>query len=342
MTALQAAEAVLAEAGAPLNYRVITRRVLQRGLWQTNGRTPDATIRSEIGTDIRRLGAASRFQRCGRGQFGLRQWSSPAPASQNERSDAGSGVTLAAVPKTRSFAAATEHVLDQFGGGRPMHYLDITQKVMQLGLVHTAGQTPERTLYTQVVAAIERDTRRGETPCFVRHGKGLFGLARWQQPGLAGEIDRHNSKVKKQLHAELLSMKWPDFETLAGRLLDALGFEEVTVTSPSADGGIDARGILVVGGVIRIRMAVQVKKLKKNVHSPTVQQVRGSLGTHDHGLIITTSDFSRGARDEAERPNAVPVALMNGEQLVALLVEHSIGVHRTSHYLLELGDAEDE
>jgi restriction system protein len=75
------------------------------------------------------------------------------------------------------------------------------------------------------------------------------------------------------------------------------------------------------------------------VQAPTVQQVRGSLGTHDQGLIITTSDFSVRARAEAERPNADPVALMNGEQLVALLVEHSIGVRRASHDILTLADA---
>jgi len=70
--------------------------------------------------------------------------------------------------------------------------------------------------------------------------------------------------------------------------------------------------------------------------------VRGSLGTHEQGLIVTTSDFSDGARQEAERANAVPVALMNGEQLVALLVEHNIGIHRTAYDLIELGDSRNE
>ena len=87
-------------------------------------------------------------------------------------------------------------------------------------------------------------------------------------------------------------------------------------------------------------MAVQVKKWKpKNrVQSPTVPQVRGSLGTHEQGLIITTSDFSAGARAEAARENAVPVALMNGEQLVTLLAQYELGVARRSHDLLELDE----
>jgi restriction endonuclease Mrr len=52
-----------------------------------------------------------------------------------------------------------------------------------------------------------------------------------------------------------------------------------------------------------------------------------------------TSDFSSGAREEAALLNKVPVGLMNGEQLAALLVEHDIGVQRTSHDLFELGEA---
>lgn len=83
-------------------------------------------------------------------------------------------------------------------------------------------------------------------------------------------------------------------------------------------------------------MAVQVKRWKRNFQAPTVQQVGGSLSTHEQGLIVTTSNFSKGARKEAARPNAVPVGLMDGEQLVGLLVENNIGIKRTLYELIEL------
>jgi len=35
------------------------------------------------------------------------------------------------------------------------------------------------------------------------------------------------------------------------------------------------------------------------------------------------------------RPNAAPVALIGGEQLVALLIEHEVGVRRTPFALLQ-------
>ena len=39
-----------------------------------------------------------------------------------------------------------------------------------------------------------------------------------------------------------------------------------------------------------------------------------------------TSDFSKGAKDEAECADATAVGLVNGEQLITPLVENEIGV----------------
>ena len=131
-----------------------------------------------------------------------------------------------------------------------------------------------------------------------------------------------------------------DFENLVAELLAAIGFEGVEVTNSSGDGGIDVRGTLVVGGAVRIRMAVQAKRWKGNVPAPVVQQVRGSLGVHEQGLIITTSDFSRGAKIEATRSDAAPVALISGEQLAALLAKHQIGARVESYELYTLEEIE--
>jgi len=245
------------------------------------------------------------------------------------------------LPDTLSFTDAAASVLERYAGKQPMHYRSITQKILALGLVRTQGHTPEATLYAQVLSEISRKTHQGHPPRFTRHGKGLVGLSAWVVNGLADQIDQHNRDARRQLLAHLAGISPADFEALIGDLLVALGFQDVLVTGRSGDGGIDVRGTLVVGDVIRTRMAVQVKRWKGNVQAPIVQQVRGSLGTHDQGLIITTSDFSSGARTEAERLNAVPFALMNGEQLVRLLVEHEIGVRRVPYDLIELDPESD-
>jgi len=199
-------------------------------------------------------------------------------------------------------------------------------------------------MYAQILTEIRRHQTRGEQPRFIQHGRGFVGLSRWSGRGLAFEIEQHNKKVRQALHKRVLAMESYEFEELIAQLLIAIGFEEIEVTRRGGDGGIDVRGTLVVGEVIRTRMAVQAKRWKPSnrVQSPTVQQVRGSLGTHEHGLIITTSDFSAGAKAEAIRGNAVPVALMNGEQLMALLAQFEIGVSRRAHDLLEIDETDPQ
>jgi restriction system protein len=345
MNLLAAIEQVLTQAGAPLSAPEITQRVLEAGLWQTNGKTPAQTVTARLVVDINSKRQTSRFLRTAPGIYALRAWPLPATGlSANGKSGNQPPRPKAppSAPKAVSFTDAAEKILETFGNKRPMHYRAITEKALELKLIKTQGQTPEATLYAQVLTETNRQKRRGQAPRFVRHGQGYIGLSRWMATGLAFDIEQHNTKVKTKLRAQLLTTPANEFEALIGKLLVTLGFEDVAVTARSGDGGIDVRGTLVVGDVIKTRMAVQAKRWKQNVKSPTVQQVRGSLGTHDQGLIITTSDFSSGARAEAERPDAIPVALMNGAQLVALLVEHSLGVHRTTYDLIELGEAEEK
>jgi restriction system protein len=239
-----------------------------------------------------------------------------------------------------SFTDCAQKVLEEFGGKKPMHYKEITEKALQKGWLVTGGKTPEATMYAQVITEIKRQQKRGERPRFVQHGRGYVGLSQWMGRGLAFQIEQHNHQVRKVLRERLLAMKPGEFEELISQLLAEMGFEMVEVTKLSGDGGIDVRGTLVVGDVVRIKMAVQVKKwkLKNNILAPVVQQVRGSLGAHEQGLIITTSDFSAGAIKEAAQRDKTPIALMNGEQLVMLLMEHGIGVHRSTPDLFEIDE----
>ena len=128
-----------------------------------------------------------------------------------------------------------------------------------------------------------------------------------------------------------------DFEELITTLLSKMGFSEVSRTPYGGDGGVDVRGIMTVHDAIHIKLAVQAKRWKANVQSPVVQQLRGSLGTDERGLIVTTSNFSKGARDEATRSSShTPIDLIDGDQLVSLLVEYNLGVRKNRYQLLEL------
>jgi len=340
MNTLEAAFRILQDAAGPLHYQEITKRILTAKLWKTHGKTPDATINARLAVDIKKKGAASAFRRTSGGTYAINSSRAPALHQVNvlRSEDSSLYMRQSAAGDTLSFTDAAERILDAVGG-KPMHYLDITRHALEHRMLDTSGKTPEATMYAQILTEVKRRQRRGEQQRFMILGKGMISSAKWQAKGLAYQVEEANKKARKDLLKLVKAMNPGEFEDMIGRLLAAIGFDEVEVTSRTNDGGIDVRGTLVVGDVIRTRLAVQVKRWKHNIQSPVIQQVRGSLGSHEQGLVITTSDFSKGAREEAERANTTPVGLLNGEQLVALLVENEIGVRRTNLSLVEMGEA---
>ncbi len=325
MRVLDAVHRVLEEEGGPLHYKEITERILDQGLWKTKGLTPWDTINARLAVDVKERGEQSLFYRAAPGVYGIR-------GSLTPESEPGARM---------SFLDAAVAVLEEHAGQEPMHYRDITQKALDLNLIETEGLTPEATMYASILTEIQRQSKRGELPRFEKFGRGYVGLTRWHEQGLPYQIEVHNREVRERLMQRLGVMDPTAFEELAGELLAKIGFEDVVVTRVGGDGGIDVRGTLVVGDVIRTKMAVQVKRWKSNIQAPVVQQVRGSLGAHEQGLIITTSDFSSGARQEAGQPDKTPIALMNGEQMLSLLIEHDIGVVRRSYDIIELQEDEE-
>ena len=173
---------------------------------------------------------------------------------------------------------------------------------------------------------------------FVRAGKGVFGLVQWQPEGIESQVDKINQATREQLHSLLLEMPPDRFEALIGELLIRMGFDEstVTVTRRSGDGGIDVTGVYRATGLTGVSAAVQAKRWKANVQAPTVTSLRGSLQVHQQGIIITTSDFSKGAQAEALAPNKTHIGLINGKELVGLLVRHKVGVREKPLPVLSL------
>ncbi|MBN2584949.1 MAG: winged helix-turn-helix domain-containing protein [Planctomycetes bacterium] len=66
---LNLAAKVLAEAGEPLNCQQMVEKVLATGRWNSEGKTPAATLASAIIREIARKGEQARFRKIGRGQF---------------------------------------------------------------------------------------------------------------------------------------------------------------------------------------------------------------------------------------------------------------------------------
>lgn len=232
---------------------------------------------------------------------------------------------------------AAEQVLREHSRGAPMHYRRITELAVAGGLIVPGGPTPEASVVAAITTEIKRRNSTDREQRFSAHGRGFYGLATPTDP-LGGAIDSKNADVKSRLR-ELLSDLDPRlFEALIGQLLIALGFEDVVVTKYSGDGGIDLRGRLAVGGVTDVRTAIQVKRWSNSVSGRTVRELRGGLGPHERGLVITLSDFTKDARKESEAADRSPISLINGDRLVDLLIENEIGVSRRRVTILELDE----
>lgn len=324
MTLLDSIINVLTDAGEPLHYEVITKRVLAAGHWKTTGATPAATVSARLSSDIKKRGAASRFVRTGPGLYGLNDGSKVVA-----QSDSSGKMT---------FLAAARLILSEQADRTPLHYKEITKRAIGRDLIETQGLTPEATMYAQIVTRVNKASAQGDIAEFTKLGKGMVGLTEWDEPGAAAQIKKHNAEVREQLLAKVRSMDPAEFEEMLGRLLAEMGFEEIEVTKHHGDKGIDLRGTLVVTGGIPIRMAIQAKRWNAGVQAPEVQKVRGASAANERAVIIATSSFGKGARAEAERDGFSPVGLIDGNELVGLMIEHSVGVTRQEHPLLVLED----
>jgi len=107
MNSLDAAEKVLTEAAEPLHYQELTCLILEGELWQTEGKTPDATINARLAVDIKKHGSLSRFMRTGPGVFALREWDLEEHVIQRKAS----GLSRATGTEKISFTDAAELIL---------------------------------------------------------------------------------------------------------------------------------------------------------------------------------------------------------------------------------------
>jgi hypothetical protein len=217
----------------------------------------------------------------------------------------------------------------------PLHYNTITDIALKKGSITTTGLTPHQSmgalLYTDTLKPNSR-FRRGDV-------KGTFALREAPPSDIQAQVTAIDVKVRKTLVTTLLKMAPKKFESLIQSLLDEMGIEDSVVTQYSGDGGIDVRGDLNAENLSHINVAVQAKRWKHNVGAKIVRELRGSLKVHEHGIIITPSNFTASAIKEAEEAGKVHISLINGTALVDLLIQHRVGV-KPEEYTIPVIDEE--
>lgn len=147
---------------------------------------------------------------------------------------------------------------------------------------------------------------------------------------IAAAAAGNRAAIESELAARLQAVTPTEFEDVVMRLLFAMGYGEagsVERTSASGDAGID--GIISQDPLGLDRIYVQAKRYADHrvIHRPTIQEFAGALQYRqgDRGVFITTSRFSSGAIEAAERINA-RIELIDGHRLAGLMMENGVGV----------------
>lgn len=156
---------------------------------------------------------------------------------------------------------------------------------------------------------------------------------------LLDAVERYNREQKRRLRVLLGTMHPYAFEHLVRDLLTEMGYDDATVTKQSGDKGIDVVATVQVG-ITAVKEVVQVKRVQGNLNRTVLDQLRGVLPFHGaiRGTIITLGGFSKGCTEVATFAGAAPLTLIDGDRLIALMIEHSVGISKEPVDLLEIGE----
>jgi len=132
---------------------------------------------------------------------------------------------------------------------------------------------------------------------------------------------------------KLMELPPDGFERLCQRLLRESGFESVSVTGRSGDGGLDGIGILEVNPFVSFKVLFQCKRYSGSVTPSQVRDFRGAMmGRADKGIILTTGTFTLEAKKEAVRDGVSAIELVDGEKLLDMFEALELGLKPKKAY----------
>ncbi len=147
------------------------------------------------------------------------------------------------------------------------------------------------------------------------------------------ELPDEDSDHRTILLAKLMTLPADGFERLCQRLLRESGFESVTVTGKSGDGGLDGIGVLQVNPFVSFKVLFQCKRYSGSVTPSQVRDFRGAMmGRADKGIILTTGTFTSDAKKEAVRDGVPPIELVDGEKLLDMFETLELGLKPKKAY----------
>ena len=141
---------------------------------------------------------------------------------------------------------------------------------------------------------------------------------------------------ENQLRAQLVALKHDAFEKLCLTILRESGYESVEGTPASRDDRINSVGILSMG-LISFKVIIKCKHFTgTSVTEKSISGFVGALDKHeaDRGLFITASEFTKEAKETAER-SRFKIELIDGDKLCQIMKDCGLGVKKEERILTD-------
>ncbi|WP_116115539.1 restriction endonuclease [Austwickia chelonae] len=207
-------------------------------------------------------------------------------------------------------------------------YVEITDAGRQ-ALAANPDRIDRKTLEAFPAYRTFRERARDTAPAVADLPGGVESAATPEELSAAAVKENQNS-LEGGVLDRALALSPIGFEDLVIALLARMGYGRagsVERTSATGDAGVD--GIISQDPLGLDRIYVQAKRYATDrvIDRPRIHEFAGALlgKQGDRGVYITTSRFSSGARQEADRINA-RIELIDGARLAELLVQYKVGV----------------
>lgn len=160
------------------------------------------------------------------------------------------------------------------------------------------------------------------------------------RPEFASELPAASFDYYNEVIERVLRLDATEFEYLVLGILQSMGFEGEH-KGKVGDGGVDVVGVLDVSNLVRIKLYVQAKRFKQGakVAHKHVLELRKNIPNDCQGAFITTAEFNSKAREAAIERGFPRIGLIDGRQLVDLLVKYWQDIDMEFRQKLELKPA---
>lgn len=148
-------------------------------------------------------------------------------------------------------------------------------------------------------------------------------------------IKSQSSKTELELYERLLALPFHGYARLMGMLLEKLGYQNVQLSGRTdwkgrnRAGGFDLIATL-PGGIAPRQVVVQVKQFDQRgcIFQRQIDELRGVALRHraSEAILITTGSVSPSIKSQELGESTLPVRLIGNDVLLALLIEHEVGI----------------